>query len=140
MSPIISGILGSIIAASISGWWLKKYPLKIDGQDQDHLVSKYRLNLYLANLLLLAPLIALFALIKTGIIANNDWRFGLLLLGSAFGLPLWALLLPPFRNRGNFREALLAMSIKQHTPSGLLLFIFVSGNIFAAIGLFYVLE
>lgn len=139
MSPVISGILGSLIAATICAWWLNNHPFNVSKQQQKHLVKKYKRNIYLANFLILAPLVVAIALFKSGVIPNNDWRFGLLFLGSAFGLPLWSLFIPPRKQRGSFNEALLAISVKQKTPKGLMLFLLVLGNILATIGLANVL-
>lgn len=135
MSPVISGILGSLIASAVCAWWLKKRPFQISMQQRKNLVKKYKRNIYLANFLSLATLILAIAIFKVGLLPNNDWRFGLLMLGSALGLPLWTLFIPSIRQSGNFSEALLAISVKHKSPVGLMLFILVFGNILAVIGL-----
>lgn len=135
MEPVISGVLGSIIAAVICGWWISKYPFKISKQKQKDLIYRYSLSIKASNIFLLFPLLAGIILFKFGVIASDDWRFGFLMLGSAFGLPMLAALIPPKHGIRSFNEAINAIAIKQHAPVALLLFIMVFGLSLAAIGL-----
>lgn len=136
MEPLISGLLGSIIATVTCGWWLSKHPFKISKQKQIELINRYSLSIKFSNILLLFPLLAGITFFKFGTIASNDWRFGFVMLGSAFGLPLFAAFMPPKNGIGSFNEAINAMAIKQHAPVTLLLFIMVFGLSLAGIGLF----
>lgn len=139
MSPVISGIVGSILASIICGFWLKKYPIKASKKQKKYLKKRYSRNIKLANALTIGPLILAISVFQFGLVADNDWRYGMLMIGAAFGLPLIALLAPPKNGVSNFNEALMALAIKQKSPASLLLFLMVLGCTISLFGLFNVL-
>lgn len=136
MESLISGILGSIIATIICGWWLSKFPFKISKKKQIDLVYRYSFSIKASNILLLFPLLTGIFFFKIGVIESNDWRFGFIMLGSAFGFPMLAAFIPPKNGIRSFNEAINAMAIKGHAPVALLLFIMILGICLASIGLF----
>ena len=139
MSPVISGIIGSILASIVCGFWLKKYPLKASKKQKKYLKKRYSRNIKLANVLTIGPLILAILVFQFEFVENNDWRYGMLMIGAAFGLPLIALFLPPKNGVSNFNEALLALAIKQKSPASLLLFLMLFGCTISLVGLFNVL-
>jgi len=136
MSPVLSGIIGSIIAAAVCGWWLRRRPFPVSKSQQKSLVKRYKFNIRLGNALFIVPLAIAIYLFSFGVVANNDWRYGLLLIGLALGLPLFAAFVPSAKHGVNFKEAILAISVKQKTPVALMLSINLFGCAMALVGLY----
>lgn len=135
MSPVTSGLIGSLIAGAICVWWLKKHPFQISKKHQKELMRRYKRNIQISNVLFITVLIGAIAIFKSGVVSSNDWRAGLIFLGSAFASPFIPLNLPPKIGARNFSEALTAYAIKQYTPVTLLYFILSLGLVMVAGGL-----
>ena len=127
-----------MIAGAICSWWIQRRPFPASKGRQNYLIKRYRFNVRLGNTFAIIPLVFAISIFSFGVVANNDWRYGLLMIGLALGLPIFTALAPTQENGVNFREAILAMSVKQKTPVGLMLFLNIGGCAMALVGLYHV--
>lgn len=128
MSPIITGIIGAIIAGAVSAMWLKRFPHKESRQIQNFLQKKYKNSINLCGIVAIAIFVLAIYLLKSGTVANH-WNWGLTLIGGALGSPLIALSIPIAKGGHKFSEAHAALAFKNHSPVGLQLFCIIFGII-----------
>jgi len=126
MSPILSGMIGAIIAGLISAAWLKRYPCELSKQAQKSLLKKYTSSINFCNAVFLAIMVAGIYLFKTEAIPNH-WSWGLLLIGGALASPLVTLIVPIAGHSHKFSEAHAALAIKSYLPIRLQFFCLMLG-------------
>ena len=114
--PIISGILGGIIATWLTSRWARRLPASYNQKSRDVLLKQNRAAVWTANGLFLAGLCFGIALYRIGGYANTDWRPLLWGFGLASVLPLLALALVSVACGRNPREAYVAFAWGQDTP------------------------
>ncbi len=101
--------------SALSRW----VPKICDGKRAETLIFENRLAIWLANALLLGGLIAGFAIIQIGLLANNDWRSNALGAGGGCVAALAALPLVAIVTGRSPKEAYVAYAIYQKTPMSL---------------------
>jgi hypothetical protein len=128
MQPIISGIIGSIIAILLCSWWLKKRPLHISKEMKEKLIIKYKSNIRITNFVVAGIIIFGIIIFKLGYVQANEWRVATLILGCALSSPFISLNMR-LKGESSFNEALIAYSIKQKAPKQFLLYIMSFGAV-----------
>ena len=115
--PIFSGLLGAVIATWLTSKWLRSLPSHYRSKSREELVKDHRVAIASGNVLFLAGLVIGISLYKFGGFANTDWRPLGLGFGLASVLPLVAIASVSLASGRSVREAYVAFSWGQGTPS-----------------------
>lgn len=127
MRPVISGVIGGLIAAWLCSRMARWLPTVYHGRPAGDLVRENRLAIWGANLIFFSGICLGIALYQLKYFDKADWR-GLALgmgggcLGALLIIPLQALM-----NGRSFAEAYVAFAISQRTPTILLYTIVIVG-------------
>lgn len=116
VSPIMSGVIGGVIATWLTSRWARNLPRNYNAKSRHTLLMQHRLSIWVANALFFAGLCFGVALYKIGDYEPSDWRPLLWGFGSASVLPLVALALIAFATGRNVKEAYVAFAWGQKTP------------------------
>lgn len=119
-SPVVSGVLGALIAMGLAWLWSGWLPKGHKGKSQETLRARYRAEIWLANLATGVGILGTLAMYAWGGFASNDWRPFALGFGFALSAPLAVLPLVALMRGGDAGEALVAYALAQKTPPLLL--------------------
>ena len=136
MSPIITGLLGGLIAAMLLPWLLKSSPYKLSKGQRRYVRKKYKRHVLIANILMPTSLILGFILLKLNIFPNNELHVFLIAFGLMGGLPLIVFSLPAKDGTRNFTEALTAYSMSHKSPVWLIQSILIFFIILGVLGVY----
>jgi len=114
--PVISGVIGGMIAAWLTSRWARNLPKSYNRKSRDILLKQHRPAISSANTLFFAGLCFGVALYRIGGFANTDWRPLLWGFGLASVLPLLALAVISFVAGRSVKEAYVAFAWGQGSP------------------------
>ena len=115
-SPIISGIVGGLIAMGLAWLWSGWLPKPRNGISPETLKLQYRVEILTSNTATGAGMIAGIAMYSWGGFDSKDWRPFALCFGIAFSAPLLLLPLVASIRGGRPSEAFAAYALAQKTP------------------------
>ena len=118
--PILSGLLGGLIAALVCTTWAQWLPKGLNGKAPSTLLLQHRWAIRLSNGASLAGLCLTLAMYRWGGFASNDWRPVALGAGAALSAPLVVLPLVAIARRCAVAEAYIAFALNQRTPVAVL--------------------
>ena len=134
--PIITGLVGGLIATWLTARWAKTLPREFSGKSNERLSRDHRLAVWLANALFLAGLGIGLAMYKIGGYPGTDLTPLFLGFGFSGSMPLAALLIVP-RIRGQRpAEAFYAFSVGQQSPMAVTYGILAMGAVMLPFGLY----
>ena len=114
--PILSGLLGGLVATILCAAWSKWLPRGMNGKAADILLLQHRVAVRLANAAFLAGIgIALYMYVWGGYV-SNDWRPIALGTGISLTAPLVILPLVAWSRRCSAGEAYVAFALNQRMP------------------------
>jgi hypothetical protein len=116
--PILSGLVGGLIATWLAARWAKTLPQTFSGKSNDQLLREHRLAIWLANGLFLAGLGISLAMYQFGNYSSTDGTPLLLGFGFSGFMPILALLIIPIARNQRPAEAYYAFSVSQNSPMG----------------------
>jgi hypothetical protein len=116
--PIITGLIGGVIATWLMARWAKNLPQTFSGKSNGQLLHEHRWAVWLANALFLAGIGIALVMYKIGGYPGTDLTPILLGFGLAGVMPVLALLAVPLARGQRPAEALYAFSVGQHSPMG----------------------
>jgi len=114
--PILSGLLGGLIAALMCAAWAKWLPKGLSGKAPETLLLQHRLAVRLANSVFFVGLGLAFYMYGWGGYRSQDWRPLALGGGLAFAGPIFVLPLVAWSRRCSATEAYIAFALNQKTP------------------------
>jgi len=114
--PILSGLLGGLVATLLCAAWAKWLPRVKNGKSAETLQLQHRLAVNLANASFLAGIGLALAMYGWGNYQSNDWRPIGLGAGLAFTAPLVVLPLVALLRGTSPAEAYVAFALSQRTP------------------------
>jgi hypothetical protein len=135
LRPILSGLLGAVIAIWLGRAWSRWVPLECARKSATSLKKENRTGIIVANGFFLAGLFGAILLYQSGYFERNDWRP----LGLGFGIastaPLLWLCAYALLTGRRVKEIYVAYSISEQTPPFVLYGIMSAGVIclFAAL-------
>lgn len=138
--PIVSGIIGGLVAAWLLGKLSRWVPETGGDRPIKEVLFQNRWKVRIANVVGFACLIGAVALYKFDIFASNDWRGLGLGFGAACLLPTLVLIGASLSGGSQaVREALVAYAVGQDTPPALLNGIMAVGIVifFVSLGSLY---
>lgn len=119
-SPVVSGVIGGLIAMGLAWLWSGWLPKGKNGKSPEALKTQYRAELWLANAATGLGLLGALAMYAWGGFTSNDWRPLALGFGFAFSGPLAVVPLVARLRGGKPSEAFIAYALAQKTPPLLL--------------------
>jgi hypothetical protein len=138
--PILSGIIGAVIAGWLVTKWARWVPVKVGAKARERLLKEYRVTIRVANALAVAGLCIGLVCYWSGWLSKHDWR------GLGLGAGLMSFLPIGFmvaanapRGREAIKECLVTYAISQKTPTGLLfvlMVLMIIAGIVSAVSLF----
>jgi len=134
--PIVSGLIGGLIAAWLTSRWAKKLPRSFSGKSNGQLLHEHRYVVWFANALFLVGIGIALAMYKFGDYPGTDATPFLLGFGLASIMPLFALFAIPLARGQRPAEALYCFSVGQHAPMGITYGILAVGVIMLPFGLY----
>jgi hypothetical protein len=127
--PIVSGLIGGVVAVWIGRAWSKWVPTERARKPAAALVRENRVGIFVANALFFAGLIGGVLLYQLGYFPTNDWRALGLGFGFATTSPLiWLYVYSGISGRAA-KDVYVAYSISQKTPTMVFYGIIVLGVI-----------
>jgi hypothetical protein len=114
--PVLSGIVGGIIATWLIRYWSRRLPSSWRSQPREALLRRHRAAVRAGNALFFIGLVAGVSLYWIGGFASTDYRPMLWAFGLASVLPLAAIGLLSVVSRRSASEAYVAFSLGQGTP------------------------
>ena len=114
--PVISGVIGGMIAAWLTSRWAYGLPTQYGKKSRETLCQQHRLAIRVANVLFFVGLCIGIALFPLGRFADADWRPFLLGFGLASVLPLAAIGVISLLSGRDIKEAYVAFAWGQGTP------------------------
>lgn len=125
--PIISGIVGGMLAICLSALLSRWIPKAFRQKSADFLLREFRIAIKVTNLLSLLGLLSPIILYRWADFSNHDLRplglgFGLMLSTPLVVMPLWAILSSRAPS-----EAVVAYCISQKLPVTLMLMLLIPG-------------
>jgi len=114
--PVISGIVGGIIATWLTSRWARTLPDSYNRKSRDTLLRQHRASIWTANVLFFAGLCFGIALYRIGGFASTDWRPMLWGFGLASVLPLLAIAVVSQVSGRSTKEAYVAFAWGQGSP------------------------
>ena len=129
LRPVLSGVVGGIIAIVLCSAWTKWIPRVCNYKRAETLLRQNRVAIWTVNTLFFAGIFFALWLYQAGHLARTDWRgIG---LGFGIGCASVFLVLPIFAlaGRRDPKEAFVAYAIAQRAPMVVLYSLFVAGVI-----------
>lgn len=114
--PVISGVIGGIIATWLTSRWARNLPETYNSKSRDMLLKQHRAAIWTANILFFAGLCFGVALYRIGSFASTDWQPLLWGFGLASVLPLLALAVISLASGRSIRESYVAFALGQGSP------------------------
>jgi hypothetical protein len=118
--PIISGLLGGLVATVLCAAWARWLPRGMNGKSSEVLALQHRTGIWLANAAFFSGICLALYLYGWAGYASNDWRPIALGIGVAFSAPLVILPLVAWSRRCSPAEAYVAFALSQKMPVFLL--------------------
>lgn len=115
--PILSGLLGGLVATLVCAAWAKWLPKARNGKSPESLQLQHRLAVNIANATFLAGIGLALGMYAWGNYQSNDWRPIALGAGLACTAPLIVLPLVAWARRCSAAEAYVAFALNQKTPT-----------------------
>ena len=134
--PIISGLIGGIVATWLTVRWAKTLPQTFSGKSNGQLLREHRWAVWLANALFLAGLGVGLAMYKLGGYPGTDLTPLFLGFGLSGVMPVLALLAIPLARSQRPAEAFYAFSVGQSCPMGVTYGILAVGAVMLPFGLY----
>ena len=135
--PIISGLIGAVIAGWLSVKWAKRLPYAKSSKKQREVFDKQRQVIKFANAGAWLGIATGFILYLGGLLDRYDWRGLGISLGLTALLPLTVMVVGNLRGGSQaIKSGLQAYAIAQKTPARLLfslMVLMVAGGVWAAI-------
>ena len=116
ISPVISGVIGGMIATWLTSRWARNLPTSYNRKSRNTLLKQHRPAIWSANVLFFVGLCFGVALYRVGGFANTDWRPLLWGFGLASVLPLLALAVVSLISGRSAKEAYVAFAWGQGSP------------------------
>jgi hypothetical protein len=135
--PILSGILGGLVATILGIWWARWLPRRVNGKDAAFLKRQFRTAIWASNGAFLAGILGALARYRWGGFVSSDWRPIALGAGAALSAPLVILPVAAILQRTTPREAYEAYALSQGTPFLILYLLLALGVPVLAAGLIY---
>ena len=115
--PLISGAIGSLLAAWLTAKWSRYVPSGQGGKSAETLVDENRWLIRSSNVLFIGSVLAGLACYMTGLVARNDPSAILISFGGGAVLPLFLLAFVRIvHGRERVNEAYTAICIASKTP------------------------
>ena len=114
--PVISGVIGGIIATWLTSRWARTLPTSYNSKSRKTLAKQHRPAIWVANILFFAGLCFGVALYRIGGFADTDYRPMLWGFGLASVLPLLALAAVSLVCGRSTKEAYIAFALGQGSP------------------------
>ncbi|NCT84288.1 MAG: hypothetical protein GXC94_14160 [Comamonadaceae bacterium] len=114
--PILSGLIGGVIATMMCSAWARWLPKGMNGKEPQTLQFEHRWAVRLANVAFFAGIACGLWMYGWGGYASNDWRPLAVTIGAAFSLPLLILALVTWFRRAPIGEAYAAYALNQRMP------------------------
>jgi hypothetical protein len=114
--PILSGLMGGLVAAIVCAVWSRWLPRGANGKSASNLLLQHRATVRLANAAFLAGICIALYMYGWGGYSSNDWRpiaFG---AGISLTAPLGILPLLAWLRRSSAAEAYVAFALNQRMP------------------------
>ncbi|MYN26850.1 hypothetical protein [Duganella levis] len=118
--PIISGLLGGLLAIAFCIALARWVPRIFNGKNAETLIRQNRISIGIANFLLFLGLLVGICIYMSGFLLNDDWRGLALGAGGGSIAALAALPLVALVTGNRPKEAYVAFAISQKTPVPLL--------------------
>ena len=138
--PIVSGIIGAVIAGWLFTKWARWVPVKVGAKGRERLLNEHRRTIRVANALAFSGILIGLLCYWSGWLSRNDWR------GLGLGAGLMALLPIAYmavtcaaRGPEAIKECLVTYAISQKTPTGLLfglMALMIMAGVVSAVSLF----
>jgi hypothetical protein len=125
--PIISGLIGGLIAIWLSIVLARWLPKVCNGKSVETLVLEYRYAIWFANSLLALGFVGTLALWMSKTMGNDDWRAAGLGIGGGCVAMLIGLALFGIVRRSPLKEVYVAYAVSQKTPVFLVYGILICG-------------
>jgi hypothetical protein len=139
LRPVISGIIGGIIAILIGGFINRHWPQRLDKKTKEVLIRENRLAIWIANISFVIGLIVAIAMYQWMGFEKSDWRPLCLGFGVALTTPALALSLATFLCGREQHQAYIAYALSQGISLKLLYFLTAAGFPILLIGLVAIL-
>ncbi len=128
MRPMLSGLVGALVAWWLTRLWARWIPDVVGGRSRAQLDAEHGWKVRAVNALMLAGLAAGVASYPLGIASRNDWRGLGVGIFLAVTLPLLLVLLASARGGARaFKECAVLFAITQRTPLFILVPLLVLG-------------
>jgi hypothetical protein len=114
--PILSGLIGGLIATLLCAAWAKWLPKGLNGKAPETLLLQHRLAVRLANAMFFVGIGLALSLYGWGGYSSQDWRPLALGAGLACAGPIFTLPLVAWARRCSATEAYVAFALNQKTP------------------------
>jgi hypothetical protein len=114
--PVISGVIGGIIATWLTSRWARDLPTHYGTKPRETLSRQHRTAIWAANVLFFVGLCDGIALYPLGGFADTDWRPLLWGFGLASVLPILAIGVISLVSGRNLKEAYVAFALGQGSP------------------------
>ena len=116
LRPVLSGVVGGILAAIFCKLLARWVPQICNGKRADTLIRENRVAILVANLTFLSGLLVGIGIYKVGIMPSSDWRGLALGVGGGCMLGLVVLPLQSLAAKRSPKEAYVAYAISQGAP------------------------
>jgi len=127
--PIVSGVLGAVVAVWLGRSWARWVPVECARKSASVLKKEHRVGILVANGLFLLGLLGAVFLYQPGYFARNDWRPAGLGFGVATTAPLAWLYTYAVVTGRRVTEVYVAYSMSEQTPPRVLYGIMSAGVI-----------
>jgi len=114
--PLVSGLVGGIVAAFFCVLLSRWVPSVCNGKNTEMLARENRIAIWIANALFFLGFVVGIAIYQVGLLPNNDWRGLAVGVGGGSVLALAVLCLFSLVQGRNPKEAYVAFAIAQGTP------------------------
>jgi uncharacterized protein YacL len=139
LRPIISGIIGGIVAILIGGFIAHRWPQHLYEKTKEVLIRENRSAIWFANISFFIGLIVAIAMYQWMGFEKNDWRPLCLGFGVALTTPALALSLATFLRGREQHQAFIAYALSQGIPLKLLYLLTAAGFPILLVGLVAIL-
>jgi nitrate reductase gamma subunit len=124
--PILSGVVGGIIAMVVGAWWKRSQPSEVRWARQA-MLQAYKGTVYLASFFVFAGIIAALLLYVYGDFEKSDLVPGALGFGGGCCAAILTLVVFPLASGRNIRHAFIAFTQSEQAPASLVYAILGSG-------------
>jgi hypothetical protein len=126
LRPILSGLVGGLVAIGVGMWWQRRQPEKLR-RSRQLIFESHKVAVYLASFLCFAGLIAGLSLYQYAGFKNTDWvPLGLGFGGGVTAATLTLVILPLLTGR-SVRQAFIAFAESEQAPPVLIYAILALG-------------